>query len=69
MKTYKLEGFTSRGYFTAKKVFHTREDAIAYAFKYLSAFAEVQETYDRGNHMVEYKCSERERFFVSRHII
>ena len=69
MNIYKLDGFNSRGYFSVKRAFRTREAAVKYAFKFLSAFAEIQETYDKGNHLIEYKCSERERFFVSRQVI
>ena len=69
MNIYKLDGFNSRGYFSVKRAFRTREAAIKYAFKFLSTFAEIQETYDKGNHLIEYKCSERERFFVSRQVI
>ena len=69
MKYYILDGFSSRGYFLVKKRFRTREAAIQYAFKKLPANAEIQEEYNKGNHVVEYKCSEYVRFFVSRQII
>lgn len=66
MKYYILNGFVENKYFSVSKKFKTRQDAVDYAFKKLPAFAEIQEEYDRGNHLIEYKCAEKVRFFISR---
>lgn len=68
MKYYILNGFVEEKYFSINKKFKTREEAIMYAFKKLPAFAEIKEEYNRGNHVVEYKCAEKVRFFISRQL-
>lgn len=67
MKFYTLKGVVDKKYFSVNKKFETREKAIHYAFKKLPATAQLQEEYDRGNHVVEYKCADKMRFFISRH--
>lgn len=67
MKYYTLNGNGSKGYFSVKKQFQTRNQAIDYAFKFLPSSAQIEEEHDKGNHVIEYKCSENLRFFVSRH--
>lgn len=67
MKYYILRGFVESKYFSVSKKFKTREEAVDYAFKKLPAFSEIQEEYNRGNHLIEYKCAEKVRFFISRH--
>ena len=67
MKYYTLRGFVESNYFSISKKFKTREEAVDYAFKKLPAFSEIQEEINRGNHLIEYKCAEIVRFFISRH--
>ena len=66
MKYYTLNGVVDNKYFNVNKRFSTREEALLYAFKKLPATAEIQEEINKGNHLIEYKCAEKVRFFISR---
>lgn len=69
MKYYLLDGFINGKYFSANIKFKTREEAINYAFKKLPSFCSVEEENNKGNHLIEYKCAEKTRFFIGRYTI
>lgn len=46
--------------------FKTRNQAINYMFKKLPFSAQLSHEIDRGNHQIEYVCTNYSRFFVTR---
>jgi hypothetical protein len=66
MKYYTLSYVSNNRTIFVSKRFKTRSEAINYAFKKLPLRVELSHEIDRGNHFIEYVCSNFNRFFVSR---
>lgn len=66
MKYYTAEAITNSKVIKVNKKFATRDEAINYAFKLLPFNTQVEEEINKGNHRIEYRCNNYNRFFVSR---
>ena len=68
MKYYDLCGVVNSKPFHVKKHFATRSAAMDYAFDILPSYVSIEEEIEKEKHVIEYKCSENTRFFISRQI-
>lgn len=67
MKYYTAEAITNSKTIKVNKRFATRDEAINYVFNKILPFnAQVEEEISKGNHRVEYRCNNYNRFIVSR---
>lgn len=68
MKYYIAEAITNSKLIRIKKRFATRDEAINYVFRLLPHNAQVEEEINKGNHKIEYRCNNYNRFTVTRQL-
>lgn len=66
VKYYTLSYTSDYKSIVVSRRFKTRNQAINYMFKKLPLSAQLSYEVDRGNHSIEYVCSNHSRFFVTR---
>lgn len=66
MKYYRLNYQTASESVSSKRKFKSRNAAIDYAFSKFSRDTELNYEHELTNHVVEYVCSNNNRFIVSR---